>query len=72
MSAAGAASHVERGLEVHERLREIAVGLREAGEVQARRRERPRVACLLGGGERGLVGLACLLGAAAALVRDGE
>ena len=57
---------------MHERLREVAVGLRDAGEVEARRGEGPGVAGLLGGGERGLVGLARLLRASGALVRDGE
>ena len=52
--------------------REVAVGLREPGEVEARRGDRPGVARLLGGGERGLVRLARLLRAPAALVRDGE
>ncbi len=68
--AARAPAHVDRGLEVHERLREVALALGERGEVQPHRGHGPRVARLLGGRERRFVRGARVLVAPGPLVRD--
>ena len=70
--AARAAPHVHRGLEVLDRGGEIALGLGDAGEVQARRAHAARVARLLGGGERFLVGGLRLAEALVPLERERE
>ncbi len=70
--AAGAPAQVDGGLEVADGRAEVALELRERGEVQAGRRERACVAGLLRGRERLLVDRLRLAEVVVPLEREGE
>ena len=71
-SAAGAPAHVDRRLEMRDRLREIALTLRSASEVESDGRHRARFARRFGRFERGFVGGLGLREVLASLKREGQ